>query len=214
MKTKDKKDIKNILIICAGDNRSPEKLINYAKESDYIICADGGYKHAIECGIKPDILVGDFDSVNEPEDFLMKIKLKAEKDETDTMYALKMAFSKKPASIIIYGGIGDRLDHSYANICLLNSCLEHEINAFVTDGKTKAYLTDNKLSLNEPIGTTVSIYSFSDVSLNVSIDGFKYPLKNAILSKFNIIGTSNLTTSKKAEITVEDGILMIICNEI
>ena len=206
--------MKNILIICAGDNKNKNKLIEYAEKSDYIICADGGYEHAVSVGIVPDILVGDFDSLNEPEDFLLKVRLPKEKDETDTMYALKMAFSKKPYSIIIYGGIGDRFDHSYANVCLLNSCLEHEINAFVTDGKTKIYLTDNKLSLSEPVGTTVSIYSFSDVSSGVNIEGFRYPLENAFLSKFDIVGTSNLTTNENSNITVEEGILLIICNEI
>lgn len=214
MRRVKEKNMKNILIICAGDNKKHEKLIEYAKKSDYIICADGGYQYAVECGITPNILVGDFDSMEEPKDFFLKVRLPKEKDETDTEYALKTAFSKNPDTVIIYGGIGDRFDHSYANVCLLNSCLEHEIKAFVTDGKTKIYLTDCELILNEKTDTTISIYSFSDISEGVSIEGFKYPLNNATLSKFDVVGTSNLTTAKKQKISVENGILMIICNEI
>lgn len=206
--------MKNILLVCAGDSKNSEKLKEYAVGGDYIIAVDGGYGHLKKSGIVPDLLVGDFDSVEEPGDFLMKIRLPKEKDETDTEYALKTAFSKNPASIVIFGGIGDRFDHSYANMCLLYQCIQHEIKAFVTDGKTKIYMTDGELSLSEEKNTTVSIYSFSDVSRGVNAEGFKYPLNNGFLTKFDVVGTSNLTTKEKQKISVEDGILIVICNEI
>lgn len=206
--------MKDILIISAGDNKNSDKLKEYAQKSDYIICADGGWIYAEKCGITPNILVGDFDSCEEPKVFLPKVKLPTEKDETDTQYALKNVFSKSPSSIVIFGGIGDRFDHSYANVCLLYGCVQHEIKAFVTDGKTKIYMTDNELVLNEPKNTTISIYSFSDVSYGVSIEGFKYSLNNATLTKFDVVGTSNLTTKEKQKICVENGILIVVCNEI
>ena len=204
----------NILIISAGNHHNPDKLVEYANASDYIICADAGYHYAKAVGIIPDILVGDFDSLGEePADFLRKIKLPREKDETDTLYALRFAFSKGAKSIVLYGGIGTRFDHSYANICLLQHAMVRDIFMVVTDGITETYLTDSKLTLTDKKGATVSVYAFSDVCEGVSLKGFYYPLENAFLEKYDIIGTSNVVTENVAEISVSSGNLLIVCNQ-
>jgi thiamine pyrophosphokinase len=200
------------LIICAGDNKNSSKLKAYAKNSDYIICADGGYLHAKENSIIPNIIVGDFDSCSAPEDFSSIVKLPQEKDETDSFYALKFALSKGAKEIVLYGGIGDRFDHSYANMCLLNFTLERNIKTVLTDGKTEIYLIDSSISLNKKKGTAISIYSYTDISYNVCYENLKYKLNNYTLSKSDIIGTSNEFLDKQAKISVEIGKLIIICN--
>ena len=205
----------NILIIAAGNSNNPQKLLEYADAADYIICADAGYEHAKSVGIVPDILVGDFDSLSEkPAEFLRVIKLPVEKDETDTLYALRFAFSKGATKIVLYGGIGSRFDHSYANICLLHHAMIRDIPMVVTDGTTEVYLTDSQLTLKGKKGQTISIYAFSDICQGVSLRGFYYPLENVLLEKYNIIGTSNLITEDVAEISVSDGNLLIVCNQI
>ncbi len=205
----------NVLIIAAGENKNPKKLLEYVNAADYIICADAGYDHAKAVGIVPDILVGDFDSLQEePADFLRKVKLPVEKDETDTLYALRFAFSKGATKVVLYGGIGTRFDHSYANICLLQHAMVREIAMVVTDGKTEIYLTDSKLKLNGRKGQTVSVYSFSDICEGVTLHGFYYPLENAVLQKYDIVGTSNVVTEDEAEIAVSSGTLLIVCNQL
>lgn len=201
-----------VLIICAGNNKNSSKLKEYAKNSDYIICADGGYIYAKENGIIPNIIVGDFDSCCVPKDFASIIKLPQEKDETDSLYALKFAISKGAKEVVLYGAIGDRIDHSYANICLLNYTLERNIKTLLTDGKTEIYLIDSSISLEKEKGTNISIYSYTDISYNVNTENLKYILKNYSLSKNDIIGTSNEFLDKKANISVEIGKLIIICN--
>ena len=135
-----------------------QKLLEYANVADYIICADGGYEYAKSANIVPDILVGDFDSLSEePADFLRKVKLPVEKDETDSLYALRFAFSKGATNIVLYGGIGSRFDHSYANICLLRHAMIRDIPMVVTDGTTEVYLTDSHLTLKGKKGQTVSV---------------------------------------------------------
>lgn len=204
----------NILIIAAGNHQKDATLRQYASEADYIICADGGYDHAKQCGIVPDILVGDFDSIKEePKDFFKKVKLPKEKDETDSLYALRFAFSKGAKSIVFYGGIGTRFDHSYANICLLQHSLERGIPMVVTDGLTEVYLTDSNLSLKQPVGTVVSVFSFSDVCEGVTLKGLKYPLSNYTLDKYNVLGTSNEFIEEQAEFSVSQGNLLIVCNK-
>lgn len=205
----------NILIIAAGNHTNPQKLLEYANASDYIICADGGYEHAKSVGIVPDILVGDFDSLSEePAEFLRKVKLPVEKDETDTLYALRFAFSKGAKQIVLYGAIGSRFDHSYANACLLRHAMVRDISMVVTDGSTEIYLTDSKLTLLGKKGYTVSVYAFSDVCEGVTLQGFYYPLENAFLDKYDIIGTSNIITEDSARISVSEGNLLIVCNQI
>ncbi len=204
-----------VLIIASGNHKNPKRLMQYANDADYIICADGGYDHAKAAGIVPDILVGDFDSVSEDiSEFSRKVKLPCEKDETDGLYALRFAFSKGAKQVVFYGGLGDRYDHSYANICLLYHAMVRDIPMVLTDGKTEVYLTDHYLKLKKTPKTTVSVYAFSDVCEGVSLKGLKYPLENALLDKYNIIGTSNEFVSEIAEFQVESGNLLIICNEI
>ena len=204
---------RNILIISAGSNLCNKKLKEYIKKCDYIICADGGYKYIKENGIEPDLLVGDFDSLNDEHNLKNVITLPVKKDETDTLFALQKAFELNPENIIIYAGLGTRFDHSYANVCLLDLCLKKNINAFVTDGYNRVYLIDNELNLINEKGNTVSIYSFSEFCEGVTLEGFEYPLENFHLEKDNIIGTSNIIISDKSSIKLNNGKLLIICNE-
>ena len=203
-----------VLIIASGNHKNPGRLMQYAEDADYIICADGGYDHAKTQGIVPHILVGDFDSVKEDiSGVSRKVQLPREKDETDSLYALRFAFSKGAKEVVLYGGLGDRYDHSYANICLLYQAMVREIPMVLTDGITEVYLTDSHLVLEKAPGTTVSVYAFSDICEGVSLKGLKYSLDNAMLDKYNIIGTSNEFVSHRAEFKVESGNLLIICNE-
>ncbi len=208
-----------ILIVAAGNCLDYDKLLKNAKASDYIICADGGYKHLSKIGIKPDLLVGDFDSLNffnlsaEKPDIKNIIKLPVEKDETDTLFALKKAFEKNADKIIIYAGLGTRFDHSYANVCLLDLCLKNKILATVTDGYNSVYLIDDEISFKNEKGKTVSIYSFSEKCEGIISKGLKYPLNNYTLEKTDIIGTSNIIEDDEAFIKINSGKLLVICNE-
>ena len=200
-----------VLIICAGSNKNSKKLKEYASIADYIICADGGYLHARENGINPNIIVGDFDSTEEPAGLLNVVKLPCEKDITDGFYALKFAVSKGASEIIYYAGIGDRFDHSYANMCALNYTLERDIKTVLTDGVTEIYLTDSKIKLKREQGTGLSVYAFSDVAENVNLRNLKYRLDDYMLSKYDIVGTSNeFLDGKTAEISITSGKLLII----
>ncbi len=204
----------NVLIVASGNNKSDRRLQQYVTEADYIIAADGGYDHLLRLGIEPDILVGDFDSLkNEPADFMRKVKLPCEKDETDSLYALRFAFSKGAKKIVLYGGIGSRFDHSYANVCLLQQAMVREIPMVLTDGETELYLTDSSLTLEKQVGTVVSVYAFGEVCEGVTLRGVKYPLEGYTLEPFDILGTSNEFASPKAEFSVMRGNLLIICNE-
>jgi len=205
--------LKKIVIVSAGNCFNPEKLKKYTDECDYIICADGGYEHLLKIGKKPDLLVGDFDSLKITAECENIIQLPKEKDETDTLFALKKAFLKKPDEIVIYAGLGNRFDHSYANMCLLYMCAKKNIKATLTDGYNSIFMIKDRISFKNEKEKTVSIYSFSEKCDGVTLKGFKYPLYDFSLKKGDILGTSNIITENEAEITLKRGNLIVICNE-
>lgn len=204
------------LIISAGDSKNPEKLKEYAKNADFIICADGGYRYAFDNNITPDVIVGDFDSLEctvAENKKIEVIRLKPEKDETDTLFAFRCALKKGCDDITVYGALGgERMEHTYANICLLAEALEKNVKAVITDGNKKCLMTDDKLCLNGEKGSYISVFSFSDASYNVILKGLKYELNGYTMKNSDSIGVSNEFTEKTAEISVGDGKLLIICN--
>ena len=202
----------NVLIISAGESRNLLKLKEYSKKSDYIICADAGYNYAKEAGIVPDILIGDFDSLGDIGDDIKKIQLPCEKDETDTLYALRYALEKGADEVVIYGALGKRLDHTYANMCLLFESQKNGAKTVITDGETVCMMTDSSIRLNGENGTYISVFSFDDISRGVTIKGLKYTLDNYDMKKYDTIGTSNEFIGTEAEISVRKGNLIIICN--
>ena len=123
------------ILLVAGGRCDIEQLQNTARDmrevSDlYIIGIDGGMKTLREAGIRPDIGVGDFDSVN-VEDYSDTpiVKLQPEKDETDTEYALLMAIDKHPEEIVVMGATGSRLDQTMASIELLKYAVDAGVDA-------------------------------------------------------------------------------------
>lgn len=180
-------------------------------DGDKIICADRGIVYAQRLGIVPDLIVGDFDSYNGelPENCEIH-RSKPEKDDTDTMLALKLAIESGAESVIIYGALGGRFDHTAANIQSLKYASEHNCRACIMD-------SDNIIMLQER-GTVkysrrenwyFSVFAYSP-RIIVTISGVKYPLDNAEVTSGFPIGVSNEITDSEAVITVSDGTALVI----
>lgn len=143
-----------ILIIAAG-KINKEFLQNLLKENKYdeLIAADKGLEILNEIGIKPDYIIGDFDSVN--KEILEQYKnipityLKPEKDFTDTHMALKLAIEKGAKNITIVGAIGTRFDHSMANIHILKEALEENVETKIIDENNKIQLINKNTKINK-----------------------------------------------------------------
>ena len=104
---------------CTIVSGAPETELEYMEkyfDNSYIICADSGYRKCEKLGIKPDLVIGDFDSSDKPNFDCETIALDVRKDDTDTFFCVKTAVKKGFDEIVILGGIGSRLDHTYSNI--------------------------------------------------------------------------------------------------
>ncbi len=207
--------------IIAGGDFSP---LHNIKKSDFIIACDKGYKYALKSKITPDLIVGDFDSC----DILSKIdlgydnifnnskiiKLNKEKDETDTMFAVKYAIEHNFEEIFFYCYLGGRFDHIIANIQAASYAMQKMNHCQVFDKNNEIHFIKNrKITIPKKDNCSLSLFSFSDCCKRVSIKNVKYPLNNANLNNYFPIGISNEWIND-AEISVSSGILMIIISKL
>lgn len=180
-------------------------------EHSYIICADGGLDNALRNNIKPDLLIGDFDSIQTqiPND-VETIRLPTEKDDTDMMAAIKEAINRGFDDFVLLGAFSGRPDHSYANLCAMQFLSVQGCKAVLADISCFVFLLNKgKLVLNDFKGRTVSVFPFGDYSCTVSYEGMKYPLSEACISSCNPLGVSNEIISDEAYIIVHSGSAVI-----
>lgn len=178
----------------------------------YVICADGGLRHALRLGIEPDVIIGDFDTYKAklPDKWEI-IKYPPEKDDTDTMLAVKLALSRGYKNITICGGLGGRLDHTFANIQALRYILRHGGNGELVDDSNVATMQGPGVKVYSRLrGYYCSLFSFGDECSGITATGFKYPLKNGVLKNSFPLGASNVVTGKSGVISIEKGTLLVI----
>ncbi len=200
------------VIICAYNETSVKESVDL--NDAYIICADAGIEIARKENIAPDLIIGDFDSAKEIPKGKNVIKLPKQKDETDTFFCVKTAIEAGFKDIIIAGGIGGRLDQTIANIQILKYAKNHGVKICLKDGNnTVYYLAHSSMTLEKSDKCKFSVFAYSPVCTGVSIKNALYELSDATLYSDFPIGTSNEFTGSEAQITVDDGELLIIISK-
>lgn len=178
-------------------------------QGDFVIAADKGFLHLKRLGIRPNLAVGDFDSLGFCPDEVESVVLPAEKDDTDTLSAVKEGRKRGYRRFLFYGALGGkRFSHSLANLSLLLY-----LDSFGEEGEI--IHENTSLSLLGP-GTYQRDYSGGYFSLFpvgkealVSVKGAKYPLENALLTQEFPLGVSN-EGSAHTEISVHSGTLLLV----
>lgn len=178
-----------------------------------VICADGGYDNAVRFGIVPDLLIGDFDSVGSPLPADVEtIRLQVKKDDTDLLAAVKEGVRRGFRSFVLTGVLGgERFDHSFANLCVLQFLAAQGCRAFIEQDRCRVFLLrGGRLTLSGEKGCTVSVFPFGCASCEVSYMGLQYPLTHALLSSEVPLGVSNRVSADRAQIIVHSGDALII----
>lgn len=206
----------NVFVVGSGAVDSAKIIMEYSKISDLIICADGGARYLYRAGIKPHILVGDFDSI-EPEvrDFYRDsgieiIKFPAEKDYTDMELALNIAMEKGASRIFIAGATGSRLDHTISNVQLLHKLADAGIEGVIINSNNFIYLLTDHIILPRKEGYYLSLIPATPTVEGITTKGLLYSLNNASMTMGTGLGISNEFTSGLAEISVKKGRLYVI----
>lgn len=208
----------NTLIVTGGtiDENFFKKYLSENK-FDKLIAVDKGLEILTKLQIRPNYIIGDFDSVN--CDVLEQYKnieipityLKPEKDFTDTHMAIKLANEIGSKNITIMGAIGTRIDHSLANIHVLKEALDNNVQAKLVDENNEIMLINKETSIKKNDDFKyVSIIPLTSKVTGVTLKGFKYLLENATLNIGESIGVSNEQLEDKATIEIKEGIAILI----
>lgn len=208
-------------LIITGGNIRDEFACEKIKTGGYdmIMAADSGMDFLYRNHLTPDIIVGDFDSVDHDAlDFFREDKriefcrLDPVKDDTDTEYAIRDALSRGITQITILGGTGSRLDHVLGNISLLGIGLEENVEIELVDEHNRVRMIDKPLSIrrDEQFGRFVSLIPYTGNVEHVTLTGFKYTLDDYTMGGFNSLGVSNEIKEEVARIEFSSGILLVI----
>lgn len=214
--------MKRALLISGGHiNNNYMKSYLEGRHYDIVIAIDGGLEKADGLGIMPTHIVGDFDTVSKEilnkysrNDKINIKRLIPEKDFTDTQVALSTALDNGCTHIEIAGGTGTRLDHTIANIHILQMALGRCEDAVIVNENNRIRLVNGKLTVKKTdvFGKYISFLPLTEHVKNVSLRGFKYPLDNY---DFDVkttlsLGVSNELAKEEAEVELDEGVLIMI----
>ncbi len=203
-----------VVIVANGSIIQPEFYTPIFQDS-FIISVDGGIRHLEKIGIMPDLMIGDFDSIN-PETLerykALGINIKEfprDKDYTDTELALFEA-SHISSSAILLGAFGNRADHTFANVYLLYEARELGIDMEIVDKYHTIFLVNEgeKRKIPGDIGDIVSIIPILPSS-SITTYGLKYPLKEEEINFGHARGMSNIKIDEDAWVFLKKGTLLI-----
>lgn len=198
------------VIIGNGEMKDYEFISSKLRQDDYVICADGGYRHCKSLSIKPAVLIGDMDSIGDDEYDGEVINLPIRKDFTDSEVCIKYILLKDFDEILLLGFIGTRLDHTITNFMLLKQICDAGKKAYIIDEHNEIHYISKDCTVYGKKGDIVSIIPFGGDLCGVTTQGLDYPLENEDLIFGQSRGVSNIMTSQKATITAESGFGLII----
>ncbi len=205
--------MKKTWAIVAGGKFSPLRDI---EKCEYIIACDLGYEYLHREELRPDLLVGDFDSYMGPlPEGVPRLDLPVEKDDTDTMAAIRHAAAQEECGEIwLYCALGGRLDHLLGNLQAAAFAVRRGIPVRIVDEENEILVfSGGSVTVPERAGYSLSVLALSDRCTGVSIRGTKYELEDVTVENSFPIGVSNQWRGT-AEITVEQGVLAVIESKI
>lgn len=200
--------------ICAIISGGEFSTLTGIENAGFIIACDKGFEYAKKHSVKPDLIIGDFDSFSGdlPKD-IKKITLPREKDETDTMAAVGYAVNHGFDSILLFCALGGRLDHLLGN--LQTAAFAADTGAFVKiiDDENEIYVfSGSEISIPKKEGFSISLISLSDKCENVNLCGGKYSLDNAVLTNTSTLGISN-EWAGDISVSLKSGVLAVIMSK-
>ena len=196
------------MAVCYIVGASPSFTPFTPKTEDFIIAADGGQDALLKMGLFPHLVVGDFDSSGEPRGVPV-LKHPVEKDDTDTSLALAEGKRRGFRTFALYGCTGGRPDHTLAALQTALGGAKEGCRVFIVGEGMVGTVLFNESFTFMPKGT-VSVLSLSERALGVTIEGLKYPLKDATLTSDFPLGVSNEAKEGTATVSVKAGALYLL----
>lgn len=203
--------MKRCVIVGGADIGRYDRVRSRLREDDFYICCDSGLRHRAGLGITPDLIVGDFDSHENPHLGTETIVLPREKDDTDTVFAVREAIRRGFQDFLLTGVVGGRLDHTLGNVSLLLMLDAQGKRAAALDDYAEMEIVSRRPARIEDRYPYFSLLNISGLARGITIRNAKFPLDNAEITCEYQYGISNeVLPGMTAEVTVEEGRLLLI----
>ena len=206
------------IIFANGWMELPPDFLKDKHGLDFIIAADGGAQHCISLGVTPDVIIGDFDSL-EPDTLnafqhagVELIKFPAHKDETDLELALQLALDRGFDEVFIIAALGNRWDMSITNILLLANPTLSKLYIRILDGSKELFLIrgSSQVEIHNQAGLRLSLIPLAGDAVGITTHGLEYPLIDETLYFGSPRGVSNVFKQDSAHIQIREGLLLCI----
>ena len=205
-----------IIILANGELPDLDKARSLIQPDDYIICADGGTRHALTLDVKPNLIIGDMDSaaraaLDQFRNAGVEIELfPQDKNETDLELALSHALGLNPRGIIIVAALGGRLDQTLANIALLTDLQLSTSDVKLDDGVEEILLCRSQVEIHGRSGDIVSLLPWQGEVTDVQTMNLKWQLRKETLYPDKTRGISNEMISDTASVSIGSGLLLVV----
>jgi thiamine pyrophosphokinase len=205
-----------IVIFANGNLPDLDKARSLLRSDDFIICADGGTRHAFALGVTPNLVIGDMDSIQKDqwqklEEAGIPVELfPRDKNETDLELAINRAIEFEPRDIVIVAALGGRLDQTIGNLALLTDLQLATFDARLDDGVEEMFFCRNQVQVHGSSGDIVSLLPWGNPVRGVQTQGLKWTLAGETLYPEKTRGISNELLSETAGIKISSGTLLIV----
>ncbi len=209
-----KEYMSRIIIFANGDLPNLEKARTLLRPDDFILCADGGTRHALALGLTPNVIVGDMDSL--PANFQIStfdgeiVLYPKDKNETDLELAIDHAVSLNPDQIIILAALGGRMDQTLANIALLADLRLSTFDIRLSDSMEEIFFCRDQAKVEGRSGDIVSLIPWQGEVTGVFTENLRWHLHHETLYPDKTRGISNEMTADVASVQIRSGLLLII----
>jgi thiamine pyrophosphokinase len=201
------------VIVGGADINNYDFIREQLRCDDYVVFCDSGLKHMEKLRVQPSLIVGDVDSHENPHLAVETIVLPCEKNDTDTVYAVKEAVRRGFDNFLLIGGIGGRLDHTLGNVSILRYLDSLGKKGCIIDDHSEMEIVSK-----EPVSVCEKYSFFSLLNITgcakgITVTGAKYPLEDAEINCEYQYGISNeVLPGKTAEISIQCGKLLLVKN--
>lgn len=203
--------MKRCVIVGGADISNYSFIRQTLRADDYVIFCDSGLKHLAQLQVQPGLIVGDFDSHENPHLAVETIVLPCEKDDTDTVYAMKEALKRGYDDFLLIGVIGGRLDHTLGNVSMLLYLDAHGKTACIMDDYSEMQIVSKQPAYIEDKYAYFSLLNITGTAKGIDIENAKYPLQDGEITCEYQYGVSNeVLPGKTAKVSVREGKLLLI----
>jgi len=204
-----------MIVVAGGSLLEPGTFKSMVSQADRVVCADGGASHLAAMEIIPHVVMGDLDSITPSHQRDLEaadvefIRHPVDKDYTDTELAAQWAVANGATHITFLGTTGTRMDHTLANIFLMEKIAAMGVACSMVDDHNEIHLVRNQITLKKRPGSYLSILPITRKVTGITLTGLAFPLTNATLYRGDSTGISNRIEASTATVSLETGLLMV-----